>query len=182
VTTVVRHLWAGGKPMKALTQRLGNVDDVLSVGTLGLIRAAELWDPEIGPFRAYAYTCVRRTILAGAAVAGVIAVPKIVSEKNQERAYRAHHQTGIVAEALRAEAQEEEDHPHALLDAMAQAIAKMSRKDQQLLQKRLDGESYADIATEEHVTKTAIGFRLSRIYKRLRKVLTKPGGGSKPEW
>ncbi len=184
LATVVRHLWAGGKPMKALTQRLGDVDDVLSVGAMGLIRAAELWDPDIGPFEPYAYTCVRRTILAASAVAGVIHVPRLVAPEFKDHAYRARHQVpgDLLGENWPAPDDESESQPHVLLDAMAVAIAKMSKKDRKLIRQRLDGETCADIAASEHVTRSAIGVRLQKVYNRIRKVIRKPGTGLDTEW
>lgn len=70
-------------------RRIGELEDVIAVGMVGLVRAASLWDPrhESGAkFSTYAYSSIRRCIMQATETASVIRVPLTALHSDAETA------------------------------------------------------------------------------------------------
>lgn len=186
---------------------LGTEDDLIQVGTLGLIRAAERYDPARGvSFKTYAYTCIKNRIFRDAKGAGVIRVPTYLVEQARTDALAGSPLLTLAETALKCrqmpELVEVIDREHAEPDADADqdaervaaimaAMRGLTPRQRRLLDDYFGLTTGVPMTCREiaqrdgTVTKQAIHWRLLRVMELLRvacgvdgRVVVGLGGGN----
>ncbi len=183
VYRVARDLWRSD----AMRARYGSMDDMIQVGCLGLLRAAEIYDPSRGvTFKSYAWASVHGLILSAARDLTTIHVPSYT--QTALRAGKDTPCTRAAAKALgrcrlhwshdlstrehtdRAEAEEQDDQQQRL----AGALVHLRRAERELLRdyygigtERLDGPQ---IAAKLGTTRQTVSSRLQKLRARLREM------------
>lgn len=90
---VVKRLWRG----MAVLRSAGTFEDAIQAGSIGLIRAAELWDDTRNvKFITYAFYAIRNAVVNHATAAGLIRVPVAIAlGKVKEHQYLAEAQAAL---------------------------------------------------------------------------------------
>lgn len=77
VYKLANDLWGWAK-----TKHMGEYDDLVSEGMVGLINAAKSWDDTKGvKFSTFAYSCIRNEMVDAVKKGGIIPVPQYILNK-----------------------------------------------------------------------------------------------------
>ncbi len=179
---VAKQLWLS--PVTGqLVQRLGELEDAVQAGMLGLIHAAECFDVNHfshATFSKYAWHIIRRQIIYSARHAGLLAVPPHPPADALLKAAKAIRQTGL---GLNYDVEEVPKHDVDLLEYLVAATSLLPGKEQEVIMRfyGLDGkepEGLVEIAQRWGKTRAAVHWRLCKARKMLHTYLEKLNGGT----
>jgi RNA polymerase sigma factor (sigma-70 family) len=165
----IHALWAHNRPLR----RLG-WDDAVQNAALGLIRAADLWDPSKGTFTTYAAQSIRRHLIRACQDIGLIHVPSWVQRKGTRGPCREHARRarvchglpteGVVAAAARPPGVEAEE--------ALEALDKLSARSRLVLERCvMGGQSYQAVADGLGITRERVRQIKVKALAALRAVL-----------
>ena len=156
-------------------------EDAAQIGYIGLLRAAEIFDPSLGfAFSTYATRAIWQRIHQAAAVAGLVHVPSYMAgdkgpEKHQEAAQRARRCQPLLLEdepaappAFDADAAREE--AAALRKALAAARKRLTAQERRVIRIRFDdGQTLAAAGEKLHLSKERIRQIQNRALEKMKK-------------
>lgn len=151
--------------------RVGTNDDLFQIGVLGLMRAADLWDESRGvSFGTFATRHVHGHLQTAVGREGVIrTVGSLHTPKQLEMAAVAYATAYITDD----HAAQLPDRQHRDYGDLFAALARLSESDRKLVMRHyLDGTRLSEIAKEAGVKRQAMGMRMAKALKRLRKFMT----------
>ena len=169
----------------ALCRRLGEIDDLVSVGNIALVQAAERWrsdHPKKAKFSSYAYKKIKFYLLRQARDAGIIRVPEAVNATIMRGRGRPvtedRRQAALTAWNCRQLPRHltlfgEHEPPSPAEELLHQVLAELQPHERQLLEQRygLGGtpiRQHKEIAADEGVVTTTINERVRSLCRRLR--------------
>ena len=146
---------------------VGDRDDLIQEGTIGLVRAITTFDG-VSAFKNYAFTCIKSGIIS--------AVRKSTSGKNKPLYYYVPIYVGededknslIKGEVI--DPEEEYINSEAAKEFMERVKAALSGYEYNILSLYLDGYSYADIAKLKGKNVKSVDNAVQRIRKKIAKV------------
>lgn len=174
-------------------RQLGTVDDVAQIGFLGLIRAAELFNPDNPSrtkFMSYAYAAIANTIYRYAEEAGLIRIPNwaVKAMRDEQRGIVPRGKKATLALARAAwhvqrlgrtwdkHAEEDEEEADSDLGRLRQVLPLLDDRPRYLVERYygLDGarpQNLRQLAEEAGVTHERIRQVLQKALKELRRLL-----------
>lgn len=161
----------------ATLARIGK-DDVYQTAQLGLLRAAETWDPTLGRFSTHAYWQIRGALAHLVYRDGIVCLPANGRKKYRdlEKAVGARRVRSLSQGTdLPAEAPEEEEDWR--LPMLRQAVDRLPETLRVAVRLRLRGLREREIGRRLGISVPAVGNRFARALRLLRAALAQPSEG-----
>ena len=178
-------LWVAKQLRDLGKLRRQTVEEAEAAGMLGLLRAAELFDPGRGKaFSTYATYWVRHFILSAEQAERVIHIPYYIDQPSPSHGTVTPERAAAGQQAKRVRALPALDRWHPVtecaydrvevdeLEALAAARRRLTVRDQYLLRMRFDLElRLREVAGRLGLTKQAVKCRVARVLERLREAM-----------